>query len=190
MRYLSFSVLPLLFIGCATPNHTLTEQSITINTATVEYSKKFQNQTITYPHTNCVQNAITIKSDELSVEKIVTKPGCQWSGSSVGFYKDFLSKNFTNLKLLDRYSKDTVEIYQYDSEGKVFYFISYYDGKGDIFILDYVGNMATTLSQNKLKTIEKSNQIKTRLSKSLITNTPFGSYFQSTKDNAEEVLVP
>ncbi len=189
MRYLPFVVLPFL-IGCATPNHTLTKESITLDTGTTQFSKTFQNQKITYPHANCVQNTISIKSDELSVEKVVTKPGCQWSGSSVGFYKDFLAKNFTNLKLLDRYTKDTVEIYKYDSQGKVFYFISYFDGGGVIFILDYVGNMATTLSENKFKTIEKSTQVETRLSKNLITNIPFRSYFQSTKDNAEESLIP
>jgi len=190
MRYLSFTVLPFLFIGCATPNHTLTEQSIIINTAAVEYSKKFQNQTITYPHTSCVQNGIAIKSDELSLEKIVTKPNCQWSGSAIGFYKDFLAKNFTDLKLVDSYRQDTLEIYQYETEGTMFYFISYYEGRGDIFIVDYVGNMATSLSKEKFKTIEKSQQVKKRLTENLIKNTPFGSYFQSTKDNAEEVLVP
>jgi len=190
MRYLPFVVLPLFFTGCTTPNHTLTKEQLSLNTQTLHYNKKFENQTVVYPYARCTQNTIAIKTNTLFIEKIATKPKCQWSGSALGFYKDFLNNTFQNLKEIDIYKKDTIEIYKYATEEKLFYFISYYDASGDIFVLDYIGDMTASLSEGKFPLIKKENQVKTKLDKGLLSSSVLGSYFQSTKDNAQDTTLP
>lgn len=125
----------------------------------------------------CVNRGFTIQESDFHVEYVAIGQVCEWTGLPSGLYEYFFKSRIKNVQSVAHYKTDDFKITKYQKkEGGVFYYLSMYDVFGNIFVLDYTGDLVTQVCAQCQK-IESSERVKFVFDESLIDYNVVGNYF-------------
>ncbi len=188
MRYSIFVFVTFIFTACSsiTPFVQDTKDKITINTNNTTVTVLTQGKQ-TYKTGGCLQNSFFFENEKHQIDYINLKTHCAWTGLADGYYQDFLRENIKGLVKKKSFKLNNGDIYQLGLHNRYFYLVSLYNATGNLFLIDYTGDVVS-LILNKNLSIEKSSQMDERLKKSLLEAYQFKGYFESQRGEESNII--
>jgi hypothetical protein len=189
-QYIVYLFVVFILNACASSQSSIHDGknsfTITSNNNTVVIDTQGKES---YKAGGCLEKGIYFEDDTFQVEYIKLRSNCTWTGLADGLYQDFLRKNFKGLKKNSSIKLDNGDIYRFNVGQEYFYLISLYSGTSNIFIIDYEGKIVSKLLEKELPVFAK-NQLKSKLKKEFLENYQFKGYFESRRNDNEDIVLP
>jgi len=188
MKIFLYLFITLLFTACSVSNPSFQEKKESIIITANKHSIELKTDgNYSSRSSGCIDKSLFFETKEYQVEYIKVDNRCTWTGLPDGLYQDFLRKNIKGLEKTASFKIENGDIYKFEKEDKYFYFISLYDALSNTFLIDYTGEIVSTILEEQ-KDISLENRFAPRFQKELLENHMFKGFFESKR--SEEVVLP
>jgi len=177
-----FRVVLLLFgvifttLSAASDLITVGRESVDISSGSYKLHIGFDPSQLRVRSSFCVDDGYTVQDSSFHIEYVALTQACDWNGLPSGQYEYFFKSRMKDVQKIASYNAGDIDIAKFTKGEKEFYYISAFDTRGNVFVLDFEGSLASQVCSS-CALIEPSKRMDSSFTESLIEYNIAGNYF-------------
>lgn len=174
-------VLLFLSVICTTLNAasdriTVSKDSVDVSSGGFALHIGFDQRSYRARSGSCVDDGFTVQESGFHIEYVALTQVCDWNGLPSGLYEYFFKSRMKDVQKIESYKAGDIDIVKFTKGEKEFYYISSFDVRGYIFVLDFQGSLASQVCPS-CAPLYPAKRMDSAFDESIIEYNIAGNYF-------------